>query len=347
MDAIAQRPGQLGQFQHAGGQDDRGGQQEGEPGRVLPGQAPAHARDHGDAIPADPGEQREDLRRADGDRLQVAHPDQSLVRRDALGQLFLAQRLVAGDLPVPGPGDLARRPGRALARPVGRLARLVQGLIRVLLRPVPRRASLVPGSGPLVPGSGRLVPGRACCWHEFPVPLGGHRLVGLDRGARPELLPAVQDDPVDDQEHPGQDGLAEQLPERLVRDHADQTDRDGGQDDHPGQLLVPGAHLAVPDRAEEPADDPDPVPPEVDEQGQRGGHVHADDEGQVRRGRLGHVQIAGPAAADQGGEQHVVSQAGHREQLRYPLDQADHGSLEVGDVRHEGLSGLPSEPPGS
>ena len=34
-------PVSLGSFQHPGGQDDRGGEQEREPGRVLPGQAAA------------------------------------------------------------------------------------------------------------------------------------------------------------------------------------------------------------------------------------------------------------------------------------------------------------------
>ena len=334
---LPQRPGQLGQFQHAGGQDDRGGEQEREPGRVLPGQAAAHARDHGHAVPADPGQQREDLRRADGDGLQVAHPDQPLVGRERLGQFLLAHRLVAGDLPVPGPGPgpaPGAAPGGGRGPDPAAGPALVQGYGPGRPYPGPP-AGQVPGGRPA---------GRPR--HQLPVPLGGHGLVGLDRGARPELLPAVQDDPVDDQEHAGHDGLAEDLPERLVGDHADQADRDGGQDDHPGQLLVPGAHLAVPERAEEPADDPDPVPPEVDQQGQRGGHVHADDEGQVRRGRRGHVQVAGPAAADQRREQHVVPQAGHREQLGYALDQADDGSLEVSDVRHEAFPVGPAEPPG-
>jgi len=174
-------------------------------------------------------------------------------------------------------------------------------------------------------------------------PLGGHLPVGLDRGPGAELLPAVQDHAVHDEEHAGQDRLAEQDPERVLGDQADQADRDRGQDDHPGQPLVPGRHprvpsLPVPQRGEEPADDPDPVPPEVDEQGDRGGHMHAHDEGQVRRLGLGHVQVRGPAPADQRRDQHVVPQAGHGEQLGHALDQADHTSLEERQMRHVDLS---------
>ena len=52
----------------------------------------------------------------------------------------------------------------------------------------------------------------------------------------------------------------------------------------------PAAGSSVPERGEEPADDPDPVPPEVDQQRDRGGHVQADDERQVRRLGRGHVR---------------------------------------------------------
>ncbi len=174
-------------------------------------------------------------------------------------------------------------------------------------------------------------------------PLGGDHLVGPDRGARAELLAAVQDEAVDDEEHRGQDRLAEQDPEGVLGDQADQPDRDGGQDDHPGQGLVPGRDPGVPplpvrQRGEEAADDPDPVPPEVDQQRDRGGHVHAHDEGQVGGLGPGHVQVAGPAPPDQRRDQHVVPQAGHREELGHALDQADHASLEVRQMGHVDLS---------
>ncbi len=179
-------------------------------------------------------------------------------------------------------------------------------------------------------------------------PLGGDLLVGPDRGARAELLAAVQDQAVDDEEHPGQDRLAEQDPEGVLGDQADQPDRDGGQDDHPGQPLVPGRDPRVPplpvaQRGEEAADDPDPVPPEVDQQRDRGGHVHAHDEGQVRGLGPGHVQVAGPAPPDQRRDQHVVPQAGHGEELGHALDQADHASLEVRQMGHADLS-IPGDP---
>ena len=52
----------------------------------------------------------------------------------------------------------------------------------------------------------------------------------------------------------------------------------------------------------------------------RGRHVQTDDEGQV--GRLGrrHVEIAGPPAADESGDQNAVPQARHREQLSHSLN---------------------------
>ena len=62
---------QVGDLEHAGGQDDRRRQQEREPGRVLPGQAAEHARDHGDAVAADASQQGEDLRGADDQGLEV------------------------------------------------------------------------------------------------------------------------------------------------------------------------------------------------------------------------------------------------------------------------------------
>src|SRR5262249_32294181 len=50
----------------------------------------------------------------------------------------------------------------------------------------------------------------------------------------------------------------------------------------------------------------------------------------------GHVEVARPASPDEGGEQHVVPQAGHREQLGNALDQADDGGLKVGQLGHLG-----------
>ena len=68
VDAGAERAGQVGQLEHAGGQDHRRGQQEGEPGRVLVGQPADQAADHRDPGPADARQQREDLGRADEQR---------------------------------------------------------------------------------------------------------------------------------------------------------------------------------------------------------------------------------------------------------------------------------------
>src|SRR5581483_11385841 len=54
---------------HARRQDDRRGHEEREPGRVLVAQAAEQSRDHGDARPADAGEQGADLRHPDQARL--------------------------------------------------------------------------------------------------------------------------------------------------------------------------------------------------------------------------------------------------------------------------------------
>ena len=178
---------------------------------------------------------------------------------------------------------------------------------------------------------------------ERELALGGEAPVGR-AGRAPEPLPSEQDQAVDGQEHRGVDRLAEDHPERVLEGQSRDADRDGGQDDHPGQLLVDRQPLPaagpvrgpdqMPERGEEPRDDPDPVSPEIDQQRDRGGHVQADDEGQVRRLGRGHVQILRPAAADQGREQHVVPEAGHREQFGDALDQADHGGLQVSQVSH-------------
>ena len=66
VDAVAKRPEQVRQFQHARRENHRCSQQEREPGGVLMGQSAQQSCDHRHTGPADPGEQREDLRRADG-----------------------------------------------------------------------------------------------------------------------------------------------------------------------------------------------------------------------------------------------------------------------------------------
>jgi hypothetical protein len=60
-DAGTERPGQAGDLQDAGGEDDRGGQQEGEAGGVLVRQTAGQAGDHRRAGAADPGQQGKDL----------------------------------------------------------------------------------------------------------------------------------------------------------------------------------------------------------------------------------------------------------------------------------------------
>jgi predicted MFS family arabinose efflux permease len=74
VDVRSGRAEQRGDLEHAGRQDDRGGQQEGEPGRVFVVQAAPQPAGHGDAGPADPREQREDLGSSDQRAGRVKKP---------------------------------------------------------------------------------------------------------------------------------------------------------------------------------------------------------------------------------------------------------------------------------
>src|SRR5262245_57489986 len=64
-DAVAGAAGEGGQLEDSGGEDDRGREEEGEPCGLLVVEASPEAGDHGDARPADAGEQSKDLRAAD------------------------------------------------------------------------------------------------------------------------------------------------------------------------------------------------------------------------------------------------------------------------------------------
>src|SRR5690349_18306179 len=74
VDVRSGRAEQRGDLEDPGGQDDRGGQQEGEPGGVLVVEASPQAAGHGDPGPADPGQQGEDLRGPDQYGVGVGEP---------------------------------------------------------------------------------------------------------------------------------------------------------------------------------------------------------------------------------------------------------------------------------
>ena len=59
-----------------------------------------------------------------------------------------------------------------------------------------------------------------------------------------------------------------------------------------------------------------------------------DDEREVRRLRGRDVQVARPAAAEHGGEQHAVAEAGDREELGDALEETDDRGLEPAQVVH-------------
>ncbi len=86
-----ERPHQVRHLQRARGEDDWRREQEREPGGVGPLQAAEHAGDHGDAVPADAGQQGQDLCRSDQHGAPVAHRGDLAVGSD---RLFLCQHLV-------------------------------------------------------------------------------------------------------------------------------------------------------------------------------------------------------------------------------------------------------------
>ena len=96
-------------------------------------------------------------------------------------------------------------------------------------------------------------------------------------------LTDVEQDAVEGQEDRGRLGLGENTAQRLFEGQAENSGRDRGDDQQPGQPLVHGLDTAVADRGDESADDPHPVAPEEAEQCQRGGDMQRDDEGEVRR----------------------------------------------------------------
>src|SRR2546423_1310836 len=82
----------------------------------------------------------------------------------------------------------------------------------------------------------------------------GSRGRGGGGGAHP--LSGVQDGALEGEEDGRGDGFAEDSRERVFQQQAGDADRDGGQDDQPGEPLVGGPDLAVARRGGEPAGDP-------------------------------------------------------------------------------------------
>ena len=244
----------------------------------------------------------------------------------------------------PDGGAECRAAGRPLVLPPPPAARL--WLVPALV--VPARAAhpclvqpgVPPGLGAaLGRGQGRVLVAFVV------VVIAVVRVVGhpFGRGHLPPAEPftAEQDQAVDGQEHRGDHRLGQRSLHRVLQQRADDADRDRGQDDHPGQLLVHRLDPAVPDRGQEPAGDPQPVPPEIDDHGDGRGHMQADDEGQIRRVRCGDAQILRPAPADQRRDEHAVAETGHREQLGDALEQADDHCLGVGQVVEHALPFAP------
>ena len=166
------------------------------------------------------------------------------------------------------------------------------------------------------------------------------RIASSDSGRCPGHGPAAQifagekDPAVHRQEDGRRLRFGEQRAERVFERQPDNARRDRGDDDEPCHPLVDGFQPAVADRADESADDPHPVAPEKQQQGERGRDVQPDDEREIRRLRLillGDQRL--PRPTDQRGNQHRMTEARHREQLRHSLHDADRDGLEKVQMR--------------
>lgn len=96
------------------------------------------------------------------------------------------------------------------------------------------------------------------------------------------MLAEQQHDAVDDEERGGRNGFAQVDAEDVLQRQARDADGNRREDEQPRQTLVGRAHLAAHDAGDQTAHDAHPVPPEIDDQGERGGHVQADHERQIR-----------------------------------------------------------------
>ncbi len=101
--------------------------------------------------------------------------------------------------------------------------------------------------------------------------------------ATPEHLGREEDSPVDDEEHRGGSGIAEQRLQRVLEEEADDPGRDGADDQHDRQALVRIVDPTPHRRPEEPDDDPRPVAPVQEEQRRGGPEMEDREHGHERR----------------------------------------------------------------
>jgi hypothetical protein len=108
-------------------------------------------------------------------------------------------------------------------------------------------------------------------------------IVGIGGGSAAQGFAGQQDESVDGEEDGRGQRFGEQGAEGVFQGQPGDADRDGSDDQEPGESFVGvGGDDAGPKGASEPADDAHPVGSEEDNQSQRGGHVQGDDNGQVR-----------------------------------------------------------------
>ena len=164
------------------------------------------------------------------------------------------------------------------------------------------------------------------------------RLLLLGAPARP--LAEQQDQAVDEQEDARGERLGEDRPEDVLEREARDPDRDGREDDEPGQALVGGRATMNPpfaDAARRAAEEARgrcaPSRRGRTTAAQAPWPVQRDDVGQVERRLAGALRGLGderlPASADPGGHEHRVPEAGDGEQLRHALDECDYDGLQV------------------
>ena len=147
------------------------------------------------------------------------------------------------------------------------------------------------------------------------------------RRASAEVLGSEQNQAVDGEERSRGRGVSEERAQLVLEEQANETCGDRADDEEPREprVRIVVTDLAVPETSAEPLDDPCPFPEEEDEEHDRGREVRRHEEGE----EIGLVLVQVPT--EELRQDHGVTKARDREQLRHALQETDHDRLEVRD----------------
>ena len=147
----------------------------------------------------------------------------------------------------------------------------------------------------------------------------------------PGDLATEEDEPVDDEEDRGGEGLCEKDAELVLEQQPCDARRNRRHDEEPSQPLGRRRYGAGPDRVHQARNDGRPVAPEEGDEGERRAHVQGHDEGEPERLglALGGDQVV---PTEQRREDHRVAEARDREELAHALKDPEHDRLRVGDL---------------